>query len=241
MKQPFQRVAAVAASAIFVPLVVGAPVAQAQEAPIQPGSSITMGGSFCTLNWIYDGPGGHTYGGTAAHCVDSVGQRISLASGSLGEPIEEIGSVAYVDDDLDYAFIQVDDSDLAQVDPSMKGHPTIPTGVATTDTAATGDLMQFSGHGVGFHLLAPTQEQRAGILHSNDGTQHYIMGAVSPGDSGGPVADITDGNKAFGIVNTVGAGVNNAVPYAGEGGVSLEGMLTDAAAGGFPVTVRTVS
>ncbi|MGH3450567.1 MAG: hypothetical protein ACRDQW_07525, partial [Haloechinothrix sp.] len=122
----------------------------------------------------------------------------------------------------------------------LKGHPAIPTGVSTTETAQQGDIIQFSGNGVGFHLLPLTQESRQGVLHSNDGTQHYVVGAVSPGDSGGPVADVTDGNKALGLVNTVGAGVVNGLPYAGEGGVSLEGMFTDAASAGVTVTLRTV-
>lgn len=237
MKHRLTRAAALGAAAAATVVVAQAPVAQAQEpAPIQPGVSIETGGGFCTLNWIYDG-GAHVYGGTAAHCVSKEGQRVSLATGSLGEPIEEFGTVRYIDDDLDYAFIQIDAAKEGRVDPALKGHPQIPTGVSTD--AGTGDLMQFSGNGVGFHLLPITQEQRVGVLHSNDGTQHYILGAVTPGDSGGPVANLSDGDKAFGIVNTVGAGVNG-LPYAGEGGVSLEGMLKDAKAGGFPVQLRTV-
>lgn len=237
------RGAAIAAIAALAALGT-APASSAQEAPpIQPGVSIQSGGGYCTLNWIYDGQDGQAgkvYGGTAAHCVSAVGERISLASGSLGEPIQEFGTVAYVDDNLDYAFIEVDSDAVGQVNPALKGHPAIPTGVSTTETSGTGDIMQFSGNGVGFHLLPLTQEQRQGVLHSNDGTQHYVVGAVSPGDSGGPVADVTDGNKAFGIVNTVGLGVVNGLPYAGEGGVSLEGMLADAAEAGFTVSLRTV-
>ncbi|MGH3521161.1 MAG: hypothetical protein ACRDQ7_28050 [Haloechinothrix sp.] len=242
MKQWLHRAAAVTACAALASLAL-VPSAQAQEPVIQPGVSIYNGSGYCTLNWIYDGTGaqaGKVYGGTAAHCVDGVGQRISLSSGSLGEAIQEFGSVAYTDDNLDYAFIEIDADRVAQVDPAMKGHPAIPTGFSTTETAAQGDIIQFSGNGVGFHLLEPTQEQRQGVLHSNDGTQHYVVGAVSPGDSGGPVADVTDDNKALGLVNTVGVGVVNGLPYAGEGGISLEGMFTDAASAGFTVTLRTV-
>jgi hypothetical protein len=239
MKQRFSYGAAIAAAGVAAAVLI-VPAAQAQEtAPIQPGVSIETGGGYCTLNWIYDG-GGKTYGGTAAHCVSKVGDRVNLATGSLGDVIEAFGTVAYIDGNLDYAFIQIDSDKLGRVNPALKGHPQIPTGVSTQETSATGDVMQFSGNGVGFHLTPITQEQRKGVLHSNDGTQHYIIGAVSPGDSGGPVADTTDGNKAFGIVNTVGAGVNG-LPYAGEGGVSLEGMLADAKAAGFDLAVRTVS
>ena len=77
------------------------------------------------------------------------------------------------------------------------------------------------------------------MLGYNDGSQHYSYGVVSPGDSGGPVADTTDGNKALGIVDTVGLALTP-LPQVGEGGVSLDGLLADAAAHGFAVHVRTV-
>lgn len=242
MKKWFPRVATVAVSAAIASLA-AVPATQAADPAIQPGVSIYNGSGYCTLNWIYDGTGaqsGKVYGGTAGHCVDGVGQRISLSTGSLGTAIQEFGTVAYLDDDLDYAFIEIDAARVGQVKPALKGHPAIPTGVSTTGTAKQGDVIQFSGNGVGFHLLAPTQEQRKGVLHSNDGTQHYVHGAVTPGDSGGPVADVTDGNKALGLVNTVGVGVVDNLPYAGEGGISLEGMFTDAAKSGFTLTLRTV-
>lgn len=230
------------AAALLIPIAVATPTHA--QAPIQPGVSITMGGSFCTLNWIYDGTGpvaGKVYGGTAAHCVDSVGQRISLSDTSLGEPIEEFGTVAYISSSLDTAFIEVDADKHGQVNPAMKGHPAIPAGVATAEETAVGDICQFSGFGVGFHLVPPTQESRVGVLVENDGTQHYCNGPVSPGDSGGPVGDVTAGNKALGIVNTLGVGISNGLPIAGEGGVSMPALLADAAGNGFPVEVRTVS
>lgn len=243
MNRWFRRSAVVMAGAAAAAFAV-TPATQAQQAaPIQPGVSIVHDGGYCTLNWIYDGTGalaGKVYGGTAAHCVTKVGERSSLATGSLGDPIQEFGTVAYIDDNLDYAFIEIDTAVLGQVNPALKGHPAIPTGVSTTDTAKQGDVIQFSGNGVGFHLLPLTQEQRKGVLHSNDGTEHYVLGAVSPGDSGGPVADVTDGNKAIGLVNTVGVGVVNGLPYAGEGGISLQGMFTDAAKSGFTLQLRTV-
>lgn len=211
---------------------------------VQPGVSIQTGDHGCTLNWIYNGTGsldGKVFGGTAGHCVDEVGQSVSLTTGTFGDPISTIGEVAYIDDNLDYAFIEIDQANHHLVNPSLKGHPQIPTGVSTTSTAAIGDIIQFSGHGTGFHAHEVTREQRKGILSHNDGTQHYVYTAVSPGDSGGPVADVTDGNKALGIVNTGGAGLSGGLPHAGEGGVSLEGMLADAAEAGFTLTVRTVS
>ena len=200
---------------------------------IQPGVGILSGDSQCTLNWIYDGAGG-PYGGTAAHCVSGQGARVDLLADGTS-----FGSVVLFNETLDYALIRIDAEDVGFVNAALKGHPTIPQGVSTVNTAAVGDTMQFSGYGVATSPLGQTRESRTGTLGYNDGTQHYIYGVVSPGDSGGPVADRTDGNKAFGIVNTVGVAATP-VPQAGEGGLSLDALLADAAARGFPVSVRTV-
>jgi hypothetical protein len=241
MKHRTFAVAAVAAVALALP-----PSALAQK--IQPGESIVADDAYCTLNWIYDGSGsqaGKVFAGTAAHCVTGSGQRVSLATGSLGDPTTPVGAVAFRGDPdtpgRDYALIQVDSSQLGNVDPSLTGHPAIPTGVSTG--YAKGDLMQFSGNGVGFHLTQPTREQRVGVLNATDGVEHDITGPVTPGDSGGPVADLTDGNTAFGIVDTVGVGVNSdalTVVTAGEGGANVDYVLQDAAQHGFPIALRTV-
>ena len=203
---------------------------------IQPGAPIATGNLLCTLNWIYDGAGG-PYGGTAAHCVNNVGQRVVLdeAGGAPGG----FGSVAFISPNLDYALIRIDSDKLGNVSAAMRGHPNIPRGTSTISTSSVGDTMQFSGYGAGVDLTSTTRESRQGVLGYNDGSQHYIYGVVTPGDSGGPVADVTDGNKAFGIVTTVGAGATP-MPQAGEGGVSLDGLLSDAAMHGFAIGVRTV-
>jgi hypothetical protein len=244
------RLRPLVAALILLSMSLGIGVATGPDAisatPIQPGASITMSTAdsvgWCTLNWIYDGKGkrkGKVYAGTAAHCVAAVGQRISLATMSLGEPVLSFGKVAYIAKDLDYALIEVDRSRRGLVNPALRGHPDIPKGVSTRKTAAIGDQMQFSGHGLVFDLTEVTQQSRFGFLAYNDGTQQYVYGPVTQGDSGGPVADVTDGNKAFGIVNTLSAGLTP-LPFAGEGGLALEGVLKHAAAHGFPVKVRIV-
>jgi hypothetical protein len=208
----------------------------AAPAIIQPGAPIVAGNALCTLNWIYDGSGG-PYAGTAGHCVSSVGQRVDLDE--AGAMPGGFGSVAYISGKLDFALIRIDPEDVGRVSAAMRGHPNIPRGVSTVATSSVGDTMQFSGYGTGVDLTPTTRERRQGVLGYNDGEQHYIYGVVTFGDSGGPVADVTDGNKAFGIVTTVGAGATP-MPQAGEGGVSLDGLLADARAHGFPVSVRTV-
>lgn len=245
------RIRTTAAALAAAALLAAAPSASAQEPAIQPGSSIESNGSYCTLAWIFDGAtAGEVYGSTAAHCVEAVGDVVNLADGALGDPIESIGTVAFLgnaeEPGRDYAFIRIEAEDLGQVDGALKGWPAIPTGISTSQTANEGDLIQFSGHGVGFSSTQPTQEQRKGVLNIVDYQgEHQVLGAVTPGDSGGPVANITDGNKALGIVNTVGVGVNSRalVPaWAGEGGANLEFVLADAASRGFGgLTLRTVA
>jgi hypothetical protein len=149
--------------------------------------------------------------------------------------------VAYVSSALDSALILVDPANHGIVNGALKGHPNIPTGVSTPATNNVGDVIQFSGNGVGFHLTQQTQESRVGVLVHDDGTQHYVDGPVSNGDSGGPVADVTDGNKALGIVNTLGVSISSEYGgHVGEGGVSLPALLGDAAANGFPIALRTI-
>lgn len=208
--------------------------------PIQPGASIMNStGGQCTLNWVYDGTGaraGEVFVGTAGHCVNDLGEPIALTTGTFGSAEQVIGEVAYISQRLDAALIRVDPGNHGQVLASMKGHPGFPTGVSTTSTASVGDIVQYSGHGVGFHLTTLTQESRVGVLHSNDGDHHSALGTVTFGDSGGPVGNASDGNRALGLVTVICVGI----PCMGQGGVSLQGMLADAAANGFPVELRTV-
>jgi hypothetical protein len=238
-----RTLAAMAVTAAFA--LPGAP-ALAQQ--IQPGQALESAGGSCTLNWIYDGTGaqaGKVYVGTAAHCVSGPGVEVNLADGPFGEPIERIGTVAFMgnagEPGRDYAFIEVDAEDLGQVNPAMKGHPSIPTGVSRS--YGVGNVMQFSGYGVGFNLTRPTREKRLGLLNATDGVLHDILGGVAPGDSGGPVGSLSDGNTAFGIVNTVQVGLNRGSLSgfsAGEGGANLDFVLRDASVRGFNVVLRTV-
>jgi hypothetical protein len=201
---------------------------------VQPGIGIVNeGGAQCTTNWVYDGEGalaGNVFIGTAAHCVESVGEEISeLSSG------EVIGTVAFVSPDMDYSLIRV--ADESAVSPAMKGHPEFPSGFSTVDTAGFGDIVQFSGYGLGFSVFGPTQESRVGVLHTFDGEEWSALGPVAPGDSGGPVGDATDGNKALGVVDVLCVGTS----CLGAGGVSVAGLLDNAADNGFPITLRTVN
>ena len=149
----------IAAACAAAALLVAAAPAPAQSQTIQPGVAIEADGSYCTLAWIFYGPGGQ-YGSTAAHCVTAVGQQVNLAEGALLGTLGRIGEVAFRGDEnvpgRDYAFIKLDDAVLSRVSGKLKGWPAIPTGISTSATASAGDLIQFSGHGVGFSLTQPT-------------------------------------------------------------------------------------
>lgn len=237
--------------AVVVGLTAAAPAAA--QVPIQPGAAIESGGSGCTMSWIFDGrPGtpqaGRTYGMTAAHCVDGVGVPVRILPSEVltGTGAERIGQVAFTgvatEEGRDYAFFEIDGEDLGQVDPRMKGHPGIPTGLPRHPRS--GDTMQFSGYGDATFATSTTREGRTGVLNRVGDAEHQILGAISTGDSGGPVADLTDGGTAFGIVTDLGGGVQPdamTVVVAGEFGMNLRWVLADAASRGFHVRLRTAA
>ena len=223
------------------------PVSAAAATPvIQPGVALNFGPDFCTANFVYDG-GGNVYLGSARHCTSGtsgVGSPVSLLTDTtVGSTVETIGHVAYISDALDFCLIQLDSGVLGQVSAAVAGHPDMPTGVATPEDAKGGDTLQFSGHGLGFDATTQTQQQRTGLLSffesgANQGL-YTALGAVSPGDSGGPAVDTTDGNRALGILDDLGAFADG--PSVGNlDGVTVQALLEDAAAHGFTISLRTV-
>jgi hypothetical protein len=231
--------------------VIGSPLApsgaRAAAAPvIQPGVALDFGPSFCTANFVFDG-GGNVYLGSARHCTSGttgVGSPVTLVSGTTAATqIETVGHVAYISSALDFCLIQLDSGVLDQVSAALAGHPDMPTGVATPDDAHGGDTLQFSGHGIGFDSTAETQQQRTGILSFFDTGSaqgdYTALGPASPGDSGGPAVDVTDGNRALGILDNIEVNVNG--PSAGDlDGVTVQAILADAAAHGLPISLRIV-
>ena len=211
----------------------GTPAGAANE-PIQPGVEISTSVGGCTLNFIYDGTGsqaGKVFGGTAAHCVSSIGQDVSLGTGEVFGHVALIGNADSLVDD--YAFIEILPSVLGRVSPAMKGNPSYPTGVATASETSVGDLVQLSGYGVGFSLTGPTQERRVAAITYDDAEEHDVLAPLIFGDSGGPLVHIASG-KAYGIVSRLCVGTCE------ETGPTVEGLLAKAAARGFTVSLRTV-
>ncbi|HVE74681.1 MAG TPA: trypsin-like peptidase domain-containing protein [Mycobacteriales bacterium] len=224
---------AAAAVIIAATAVWSAPAGAAGET-IQPGaySETAVGG--CTLNFVYNGTGtnlGKTFIGTAAHCVKEIGDEVSLASG------EVFGDVAFIGDENssapDFAFIQVRSAFLSRVSPAVKGYPAYPTGVTSPQDTVSGDLVQISGHGLGFGFTAVTQEKRVAVMGYDDADVHEVTGPIDFGDSGGPLVHVKSG-KALGIVSRLCIGLCS------EEGPTVAGLLAKANAAGFGVTLRTV-
>ncbi|HET9737010.1 MAG TPA: trypsin-like peptidase domain-containing protein [Solirubrobacteraceae bacterium] len=207
-----------------------APAAASAAVTLQPGAYHETDAGSCTLNFAYSGSG-KTYLGTAAHCVERIGQRVRDIDGV------EFGSVAFIGDAnttaWDFAFIEVDAEDLARVSPAVKGHPAYPKGSTVPADTLMGDMIQLSGYGLGYGTTEPTQEQRQAVMGFDDASTYDVSGPIHWGDSGGPLVHIRTG-KALGIVSRLCAGACS------EEGPTVQGILAKAASRGFAVTLRTV-
>ncbi len=210
------------------------PAAQAAGGVIQPGDYIEMGGSACTLNFIYDGTGskaGKTYGGTAAHCVGGmpIGQDIRNNSGVVFGDLAAVGNEDNTADD--WALIEIRAG--ITVSAAVKGNTAYPKGVVTPGETSIGDLVQISGYGLGFSTTTTTQERRVAVLNSQGSSIHKITGPLIFGDSGGPLVHVETG-KALGIVSRL------CIDVCEETGPTVAYLMSRAAAQGFTVSLKTV-
>lgn len=223
----------VAALAIGVGLV--APLhAPAANGLIQPGDYMVTGGTACTTNFVYDGTGplaGRVFVGTAAHCVNAVGDDVRNNANEVWGDVALIGNEGSAAQD--WAFVEVRPAFVSRVSAAVKGHPRYPTGVTSPSDTATGDLVQASGYGLGYSVTGATQERRQAVLSSDNADTHSLSGPVHFGDSGGPLVHVRTG-RALGIVSRLCYGVCTEV------GPTVQGLIAKAAARGFPVTLRTV-
>lgn len=202
---------------------------------IQPGVYIETSIGLCTANFVYDGTGskaGITYIGTAAHCIDKVGDDVKLADS--GEVFGDVAAFGSADgDSTDWALIQIRSAFLSRVSAAVKGHPQYPTGVTTHTQTIVGDAVQLSGYGLGFSTTGATREKRVGTLSFDDPEVHAVAAPIIYGDSGGPLVHIPTG-RALGLVSRLCIGTCTEI------GPTIEGTLAKAAAKGFTTSVRTV-
>lgn len=89
------------------------------EAEIRPGTRVTDP-TRCTLNWVFDDTDGNVYVGTAAHCVDHVGQPVHVAGiePRIGVVAYQAGGFGFPDD---FALVKVDEALEDRVNPITRG------------------------------------------------------------------------------------------------------------------------
>jgi hypothetical protein len=166
------------------------------SATIRPGASL---GGYCTFNFLFYGMNGSAYIGTAGHCTEEIGERVSLGDG------DEIGTVVYdsdlIDHGSDFSLMLLDVDQLHNSHPQMFRYNG-PTGAIPASDLSAGDIIQLYGYGL---LLGDNEESRArqGALVSwTDDEYDVDMPAVN-GDSGSPLLHAN--GQAFGIVSRYGA------------------------------------
>jgi hypothetical protein len=100
------------------------------------------------------------------------------------------------------------------------------------------DTLQFSGQGDGFNLSQQTEQDRVGVLRSDDGSLWCGIGPLMTGDSGGPIADTTAGGAAVGMANDID---EETCPGPGDvSGVTVLSLLQQARQYGLPIRLWTV-
>lgn len=191
----------------------------------------------CTLGWLYDGQDGVAYFSTASHCFnEAASTSVSLASGERLGDVRVRGDSAVAATDI--ALVAVDPSLRARTLGTMRGHPTIPSGAVGPAPLNLGAPLQFSGHGDGVNLTAETREGRQGtVTNGSDALVWRGAGPLTPGDSGGPVADAAAG-RALGLVKGLQVSFLPPSPTGGNVGPTVEATLALARTHGLTLRLR---
>jgi hypothetical protein len=204
------------------------PVRPAAAASIQPGDYMQTSVGGCTLGFLATA-GGRTLFMSAAHCVDHVGEQVRLEDGSVLGHVVAMGNPDV--NIQDWSLIEVSASRVGQTSGVVRGH-SAPSGFVTSTTTSLGDLVDYSGHGIPFYVTDITREQRFGVLTEHTQNEWATIGPDTFGDSGGPVLHRGTG-AALGLVSRLCIGLCTSM------GPTVEGILPQAAARGFSLTLRT--
>lgn len=219
------RTVAIAALLLALPMLSAASeVAPASNQFLQPGTEVETTEGYCTLNYVWVG-GGSTYIGTAGHCVDGTGDRVSTSGhGAWGTVVLDL------DNSADFALIRVDAAKVSAVRAAVQ-HWGGPTGVATAGETAAGDLLAIHGYGELFWLTEPTQSKQGVLL--GDNAQSYTADTWAvPGDSGAPVL-MKGSRKALGIISEFN------LPISTDYGPSLDHIQAQMRANGWNLQLQT--
>ena len=198
---------------------------------IHPGDAMRSSVGWCTLGFVAR-DAVDTFFMTAAHCVARLGANIELEDGTVfGD------AVVFGNEDLrsdDWALIRVRSAFVPMVRPTVRGVGGTPTGVATPSETDLLDVLRISGHGEPFYLHPLLRENRYGVLTEHTSSVYEALAMDNFGDSGGPIVHRQSG-QALGLVSRLCIGN----PCTSEG-PTIQGVLSKAAAKGYPVSLDTV-
>ncbi len=202
----------------------GAPSWEACDAAIRPGAQMTQPYS-CTFNFLFT-DGEVLYIGTAGHCTEELGERVSAAGvGSFGSVVYRINEGG--PDDFALIEIDADKAELAEPRVCGVGGPT-----ATNDGhyPSGGEVYEYGwGFATGVH---PGSRERVHSVLDNSTTFPGWNGAGSGGDSGAPVLTVT--GEAYAVHTT---GITPLAGIALEGGPHIQHVLDLTGQAGFELEV----
>lgn len=171
----------------------------------------------CTFNFVFRDAAADLYIGTAAHCVSSVGQRVSAFG------VGSFGAVAFrrFGGGTDFALVKIDAAKHSLVNPTMCSWGG-PIGPDPGASAAPRRVLLEYGWGF-FTEGSPETRNRAHAERSSNPNEMKWVGVGSGGDSGAPV--LTAGGHAAAIhtfgTDTVGPGWG----FTAEGGPTFANIL----------------
>jgi hypothetical protein len=193
----------------------------------------------CTANFIFAG-GSTRYVGTARHCVDRIGQEVTMQVDTT--TLAVVGTVSHMtsgdgEPGNDWALVRIDPAVASKwgVDPAV---PVVggPQGIYTgCDVTA----VKYYGHGYGVAVAQGKPEFGVATNWNNDGFGWTGFGA--PGDSGSPVLT-ADGQAAGNFTHLIvdiadypgsdhaGTRITKALSRFGVALVNADGSTTGAAA-----------
>lgn len=216
----------VVATLVLVALPVVAAGEPDANAFLQPGTQVDTPVGQCTLNFVFK-DATSTYLGTAGHCAEGTGGRVSTPGHGAW------GTIVMDDDDVDFALIRVDAAKVAVVRAAVQ-HWGGPTGIITAAQTSAGDLLAEYGYGIGFSANENTRAKQ-GVLLQDSNTQYIADTWAVNGDSGGPVLHKATG-KALGIISSYNF---FEVPQSTDIGPTLPAIQAALAARGYNVVLQT--
>jgi hypothetical protein len=189
----------------------------------------------CTANFIF-ASGSTRYVGTARHCVDSIGQEVTMQVDTT--TIAVVGTVSHM---TSGEGVPGNDWALVRIDPAVAAKwgvsPAVPVAGGPNGIYTACDITPVVHYGHGYGVAVAQGKLEGGLATNWNGTGFGWTGFGAPGDSGSPV--LTASGQAAGdfthlIVDTAdypgstlaGTRITRALSQFGVSLVNADGSLT---------------